>query len=204
MLALTIRLCIIGFSMVTLFACSNDGSRTMAGTASDPIGNVMLVCSGGLDKERRVFLEAELKNRSGILDSGYRELVRNAILAMVKDLEIPESDRAAAAIDIQRQYLECVGENLSAALREQEELEERLETVKCLAGCCDNFSCEDDCPMTSFHGIPYPSGDGRSCNEYQTTVFDCRLTQWGTTWCSWWPEQINYTALRSCMRSCQR
>ena len=162
----------------------------------------MLLCSGGMDNERRAYLEAELKARDGSIDVGYQTLVRNAILAMVKDLEIPEDDRKDAAVEIQQQYLDCIGPELDKFRSEQREEQKRIELAKCLSGCCDIFDCEEDCPITSYRGISYPSGDGSSCQEYVTDKFGCRLDAFGVKVCTWWPERISYRELRSCMRDC--
>lgn len=195
---------LIGAAMIVVSACNGDPPPSPVAEQTTATKNVMLLCSGGLDRDRRVKLGAELERRGGKLDAGYVELVRNAILAMVKDLGIPEADRADATIKIQKQYLDCVKNNAGPLLDEPNKERKRLALAQCLAGCCEAFDCEDDCPMTSYRNISFPSGKGRQCWEGTTYEWGCRTNAWGFTLCQMWPVRISYGEMRSCMRECKR
>jgi len=195
---------LIGAAMVVLSACNGDPPPSSAAEQTTTTRNIMLLCSGGLDEERRILLGAELEKRRGNIDGSYIKIVRNAILAMVKDLEIREVDRASAAIQIQEQYLDCVKVHFREESEKSEKERKRLALAQCLAGCCETFDCEDDCPMTSYRNISFPSGKGRQCWEGTTSEWDCRTNAWGYTYCGMWPVRISYREMRSCMRECRR
>lgn len=197
--------CTLVAILISLSSCStSDPEFTRRNSVSKTIKQVMLLCSGGLDEKRKAYLGAELTKRGGTLDAGYERLSRNAILVMVGELGIDPNKRGEAAIAIQKEYLNCVGPMLRNTIGKFEDENKRIALAKCLSGCCKAFDCEDDCPMTETLGIPYPSGDGRSCKSYTTTKFLCSTTVYGATWCGLRPVRVSYSKMRTCMRNCKR
>ena len=191
--------------LFALSSCSTSGQKpTTSISFGEIVKQVMLLCSGGLDEKRRVYLGTELSRRGGNVDAGYERLSRNAILVMVGELGIDPNKRGEAAIAIQKEYLNCVGPMLRNATGREDYKNRRVALAKCLSGCCKAFDCEDDCPMTETLGISHPSGEGKSCRSYTTTKFSCITNAFGAIWCGLRPVHISYRKMRGCMRNCKK